>query len=272
MRPLVVKYGASWCKPCQAAKPFFHALAMKYKNQANFLTIDVGKNKEIMKFIKSIPRFDFYGKDGSRKKVVGFDKNAIEQNMKTLLAMPRSVVPQPSPLVTNQVQALKAVSNVISQKATNVNQFLSHFKRYKRNQGLACGQINQCFWNAIGHVKTVQNIAPAPTSEQVGQKFKANLCSQMKRDLDQKKNVLFTSETYKHTCDENSAVPIGIFYFVANAIGKTIVVVDTSNNDFKVYGRNFNLNVQELRPDSANLSHLIILYTGNHYEAMTPVR
>ena len=41
--PLLLDFGATWCKPCQGLKPTFHKLAIseEYSNYLLFLEIDV---------------------------------------------------------------------------------------------------------------------------------------------------------------------------------------------------------------------------------------
>lgn len=63
----VVDFGASWCKPCLAIKPFVKKLATEYEEKCNFVLIDIDEAPEIAELeqISSVPTFIFY-KDGKK--------------------------------------------------------------------------------------------------------------------------------------------------------------------------------------------------------------
>ena len=42
----IVKHSASWCKPCQKIKPFYHNLATEHSS-FNFITVDVDRFEQI---------------------------------------------------------------------------------------------------------------------------------------------------------------------------------------------------------------------------------
>ncbi len=57
----IIRYTASWCKPCKKLEPHFFELAEKYK-QVIFATIDVDENADIAgeNFVVALPAFHIY--------------------------------------------------------------------------------------------------------------------------------------------------------------------------------------------------------------------
>lgn len=44
--PVLVKFEADWCGPCQAMKPAIEALAEEYGGRVTFATIDIDQNQQ----------------------------------------------------------------------------------------------------------------------------------------------------------------------------------------------------------------------------------
>lgn len=66
-KPSVVDFTASWCGPCQKMKPIFHALAKDFRDDYNFITIDIDENPELAhKYqVQAVPTFVFLDEDGN---------------------------------------------------------------------------------------------------------------------------------------------------------------------------------------------------------------
>lgn len=66
-KPSVVDFTASWCGPCQRMKPIFHALAKDFRDDYNFITIDIDENPELAhKYqVQAVPTFVFLDEDGN---------------------------------------------------------------------------------------------------------------------------------------------------------------------------------------------------------------
>ena len=56
-KPLVIDFWASWCKPCQIAKPILEKVAVDFKDQVTFTQIDADESHEVLSHyhIMSIP-------------------------------------------------------------------------------------------------------------------------------------------------------------------------------------------------------------------------
>jgi len=61
-RPIIVRFSASWCKPCQELLPFFELLCRERGHEALFVTVDVDEFDEIaaLNGAISIPLFVSY--------------------------------------------------------------------------------------------------------------------------------------------------------------------------------------------------------------------
>lgn len=65
-RPSVIDFSATWCGPCQKMKPVFHKLAKEFKDEYNFITIDIDEYPELASkyHIQAVPTFVFIDADG----------------------------------------------------------------------------------------------------------------------------------------------------------------------------------------------------------------
>lgn len=66
--PVIVKFTATWCKPCKAVEPCFNALAEEYRNSAHFVSVDIDEFDSVAEkyWVKAIPRFIVF-RDGCTK-------------------------------------------------------------------------------------------------------------------------------------------------------------------------------------------------------------
>ncbi|MDE7115244.1 MAG: thioredoxin family protein, partial [Muribaculaceae bacterium] len=62
----IVDFTASWCGPCQRMKPVFHRLAKNFRDEYNFITIDIDANPELAEKyqVQAVPTFVFLDADG----------------------------------------------------------------------------------------------------------------------------------------------------------------------------------------------------------------
>ena len=65
-KPSIVDFTASWCGPCQRMKPIFYSLADDFKDEYNFISIDIDENPELAnKYqVQAVPSFVFLDADG----------------------------------------------------------------------------------------------------------------------------------------------------------------------------------------------------------------
>jgi len=81
---IVVRFTASWCKPCKRIEPTFLKLAEKYKGKLGFLTIDVDKSADIYDAAGNalgIPFFQVY----KRGEVVGLLNGDYSEDLESLV-------------------------------------------------------------------------------------------------------------------------------------------------------------------------------------------
>lgn len=66
-KPSIVDFTASWCGPCQRIKPIFYSLADDFKDEYNFISIDIDENPELAnKYqVQAVPTFVFLDADGN---------------------------------------------------------------------------------------------------------------------------------------------------------------------------------------------------------------
>ena len=87
-QPLVVEFGAEWCRPCQSLKPILNELSETYKDKAVVATCDVEENNDIaVKYtIRNVPTILFF-KDGEivHRQVGAIAKTALEENLKAMV-------------------------------------------------------------------------------------------------------------------------------------------------------------------------------------------
>ena len=86
--PVLVHFGADWCKTCTQLSPYIQELANDFSERAKFVEVDVENNEEIVKRydIKSIPTLVIF-KDGEQvQRWVGFTKkNTLSCGLKDFL-------------------------------------------------------------------------------------------------------------------------------------------------------------------------------------------
>lgn len=82
-KPTLVDFWAEWCGPCKTVSPILEELSQEYSDKANFVKINVDKNKDVaQKYnIQSIPTIALF-KNG---KIVN-EKSGIN-NKNTLVEM-----------------------------------------------------------------------------------------------------------------------------------------------------------------------------------------
>lgn len=66
-KPSIVDFTASWCGPCQRMKPIFYSLADDFKDEYNFISIDIDEKPELAnKYqVQAVPTFVFLDADGN---------------------------------------------------------------------------------------------------------------------------------------------------------------------------------------------------------------
>ncbi|AFZ78916.1 thioredoxin, putative [Theileria equi strain WA] len=76
---VVAKFSASWCKPCQKAKPIVEELSKEY-SEVNFVDVDVDNLPQIAdeEGVKTIPFFKIYKGGKFLDEVIGCDKTQLK--------------------------------------------------------------------------------------------------------------------------------------------------------------------------------------------------
>lgn len=85
--PTVIDFYATWCVPCKQISPIFDELALEYKDQLNFLRVDVDQQPEIAQEydVKSMPTFVFLDADGKEiDRIVGSFPEDLKNKVKNL--------------------------------------------------------------------------------------------------------------------------------------------------------------------------------------------
>jgi len=79
LQPLVVKFTAEWCKPCQEIDPFFRNLATKYN--ATFLKVDVDELNEVASEcnVALMPTFVVFSGQEKKGSVSGASEEKLER-------------------------------------------------------------------------------------------------------------------------------------------------------------------------------------------------
>ncbi len=82
-KPVIIKYTATWCGPCQNIKPKYKQLSLKYKTM-RFAEIDIDKFDEISNSqnVKAIPAFLVYVDGRIAHRSSGSDPKKLERVVK----------------------------------------------------------------------------------------------------------------------------------------------------------------------------------------------
>lgn len=84
-RNVVVKFGATWCGPCNKLAPLFKDLAIKYSDTLSFVSIDVDDAEEIAEYLKisALPSIIFYREKRSVKdaNIIGYKPELLMNNV-----------------------------------------------------------------------------------------------------------------------------------------------------------------------------------------------
>lgn len=76
---VVAKFSASWCKPCQKAKPIVEELSKEYP-EASFINVDVDNLPQIAdeESVKTIPFFKIFKGGNFLDEIIGCDKAQLK--------------------------------------------------------------------------------------------------------------------------------------------------------------------------------------------------
>ncbi|KAJ2745729.1 hypothetical protein GGI20_001953 [Coemansia sp. BCRC 34301] len=82
---VVVDFSANWCGPCRQMGPVFYELSGKY-NEILFLSVDIDNAREIAREyrVTSLPTFILFNGGYAISSVMGANKQALEQGIKSL--------------------------------------------------------------------------------------------------------------------------------------------------------------------------------------------
>ena len=77
-RPVLVKFEADWCGPCQAMKPAVEALANEYSDKLTVVTLDIDQNQQTpYKYgIRGVPTVLLFNKGQVAAQKVGLARKA----------------------------------------------------------------------------------------------------------------------------------------------------------------------------------------------------
>jgi thioredoxin 1 len=77
-RPVLVKFEADWCGPCQAMKPMIHDLATQFGDKLTVATLDVDQNNQTpYKFgVRGVPTVILFDKGKVVAQKVGLPRKA----------------------------------------------------------------------------------------------------------------------------------------------------------------------------------------------------
>ena len=88
-KPVLVKFWASWCRPCRTMTPKFHNAAKTFQGKVTFAEVNVDTQKQVAARyrIRSLPTMILFKKDKiinktvgslSQKQIEAFVKNALK--------------------------------------------------------------------------------------------------------------------------------------------------------------------------------------------------
>ncbi|XP_078149277.1 thioredoxin H-type-like [Carex rostrata] len=82
---VVIDFTATWCGPCRFIGPIFVELSKKFPNLV-FLKVDVDEQADVAKQynVEAMPTFLFLKNGAEESKIVGADKNALEDKVAEL--------------------------------------------------------------------------------------------------------------------------------------------------------------------------------------------
>ncbi|MHA1968919.1 MAG: thioredoxin family protein [Candidatus Hodarchaeales archaeon] len=86
-RPLVVDCYTDWCAPCKVSAPIYEQMSIKFKDQADFVKINVDKNQGVaMKLrVRNIPTFIILIGNQVVSRIVGANMKKLEGSIKEVL-------------------------------------------------------------------------------------------------------------------------------------------------------------------------------------------
>jgi len=87
-KPVLVKFWASWCRPCRTMTPKFHDAAKTFKGKVTFAQLNVDEQKQVAARyqIRSLPTMILFKKDKILNKTVGsLSQKQIENFVKKSL-------------------------------------------------------------------------------------------------------------------------------------------------------------------------------------------
>ena len=87
-KPVLVKFWASWCRPCSTMGPKFHKAAQTYKGKVTFAQLNVDEQKQVSQRyqIRSLPTMILFKKGKVINKTVGsLSQKQIETFVKNSL-------------------------------------------------------------------------------------------------------------------------------------------------------------------------------------------